>query len=503
MGKADGHWAGMGVSTACVLVPALPLQMLGKTHPEFRAEPLVVVEDDRPLARIRYVNQAALRYRVRPGMRFREAQVLSACLRGLVVSDREVNETQDILLQRLISFSPFVELGKDRPGLFWMDPRGMLSLYPDHQTWGQAIVHALEALGYVGTVAVGFVRLFLLAVAHTSKGVTVFSDPKAERKAASRVHLDRMGVSARLVADLALLGVSQLGAFLRLPKAELHQRFGEEAFRLFAMSQEFGRPIQPDIPCAPFAFEMHFEPPDDDLYRILFGMKCELQNIAPKILEKGEGIRMIKAEFRFQRHAPWFESIETARPTLDCVTLIDLLRLRLSTKKFPSAVVTVAVVLDTIRTVGMQVGLFPSASRRDEEAGLRALKRLQAAFGPEAVVKAVLQPGHLPEAQFRWEVCSDFPQTANGDGDDVPLAWVRRLYQHAEPLPPYPNHQAENWLEPHGAVVDMHGPYRVSGGWWHRRVVRDYFYVETQLQKILWVYYDRPRQSWFLQGSVE
>jgi protein ImuB len=44
----------------------------------------------------------------------------------------------------------------------------------------------------------------------------------------------------------------------------------------------------------------------------------------------------------------------------------------------------------------------------------------------------------------------------------------------------------------------------VSGGWWNGRGVhREYHFAETGGGDVLWVFYDRPRRRWFLQGRVE
>ncbi|MCA9661507.1 MAG: hypothetical protein KC486_24420, partial [Myxococcales bacterium] len=54
-----------------------------------------------------------------------------------------------------------------------------------------------------------------------------------------------------------------------------------------------------------------------------------------------------------------------------------------------------------------------------------------------------------------------------------------------------------------GAVRRLHGPYRVSGGWWVRAVERDYYYAETTGGELLWLFFDRPRRRWFLHGVVD
>ena len=55
----------------------------------------------------------------------------------------------------------------------------------------------------------------------------------------------------------------------------------------------------------------------------------------------------------------------------------------------------------------------------------------------------------------------------------------------------------------HGHVVQCHGPYVVSGGWWRALVRREYYFARTRDDAWSWIYYDRRRRMWFLHGEVE
>jgi protein ImuB len=48
------------------------------------------------------------------------------------------------------------------------------------------------------------------------------------------------------------------------------------------------------------------------------------------------------------------------------------------------------------------------------------------------------------------------------------------------------------------------GPFFLSGAWWGPRAVeRDYYFARTDAGDTLWIYYDRQRKRFFLQGHVE
>jgi protein ImuB len=43
----------------------------------------------------------------------------------------------------------------------------------------------------------------------------------------------------------------------------------------------------------------------------------------------------------------------------------------------------------------------------------------------------------------------------------------------------------------------------ISGGWWVHPIHREYYFTRARRGDVLWIYYDRQRRRWFLQGAVE
>src|SRR5439155_634528 len=152
-----------------------------------------------------------------------------------------------------------------------------------------------------------------------------------------------------------------------------------------------------------------------------------------------------------------------------------------------------------------QLALFAQQPRRDLRAADEAIARLRAELGDDAVVRAVLRDGHLPEASFQWERLAHVV-AANPEPRTVrPL--VRRLLAKPQQLPPQARQvRDDGWLLSgleHGAVVRIVGPYIISGGWWAHELHREYHYAELRRGDCLWVYYDRNRRRWFCPGAVE
>jgi protein ImuB len=493
---------------ACVDVPALSLQLVIRAHREWDGDPVVVVEDDRPLAKIVWANRAARSHKIRRGMSFAQAKALSAKLHAEVVPETAVEAAIDALFELLVPFSPSVEPVLAAPGLFWLDPRGMRALFGAPERWAVSVHQALTAQRFVASVAVGFMRPRVFAIACVKSGPFVAGGEDEERDLAARVPLERLGISPRLRDDLALLEVFTVGDLLQLPVAQLRVRYGAEAAQLHDfLSGKSWTPLSPRIPLPPLRLTIEVDPPDDDCARLLFGLKAVLHDAAARLSGEHQAITALELALELDATSggerEHRERIETAAPTLDVPQLVDLLRLRLAGVDLPARVERMSVQVEVARVHARQLALHDGKKTRDMDAAARAIARLRASLGPEAVTRARLCEAYLPEAAFRFEPTRELalPQRPSTAGE-LPL--VRRLYPAPVPLPPVPSHEPEAWLGHHGAVLSMFGPYRVASGWWGQDAhERDYHFVETRTGELLWIFYDRALRRWFVQGVVD
>ncbi len=75
---------------ACIDLPAFPLQLLLRRKPEWRDHPAAVVEEDKPLARILWINERARRFEILPGMRYAAGLALASNLCAGAVPEKEI-----------------------------------------------------------------------------------------------------------------------------------------------------------------------------------------------------------------------------------------------------------------------------------------------------------------------------------------------------------------------------------------------------------------------------
>ena len=495
---------------ACVELPEFPLQLLLKRHPDWVGRPVAVVDRDKPQGVILWVNEQARAARVRTGMRYSAGLSLAHALHAGEVPPADIERGVTAINERLHRFSPDVEPSRDEPGVFWLNASGLSYLHASLRRWAQEIVASLRMCGFRAAVAVGFTRFGTYAVARTltpDEPVVVIPDRAVEWRLAGRVQLSRLGIDPGLRDNLHKLGVRTVRAFLRLPSEGIRRRFGPEALRLHRLAAgDLWTPLQPQRVVEPLVARCNLDNPESDAVRLLFHIKRLLDRLLVTVRVRHEALAELTLRLRLDHAGVHTERLRPAAPTLDVVQLMNLVRLRLESLTLGAGVIEVRVAGRAVATAAVQQGLFIERPRRDRDAAERALARVRAEFGDEAVVRALLCEAHLPEARFAWEPVGTVPLPEPREVACRPM--VRRIHARPLALPPALEPDPESRDRPvrggeAGYVRDLAGPYLVSGGWWRSAVHREYYFVRMRDGDMLWIYYDRRRRRWRWQGQVE
>ncbi|MFZ9886695.1 MAG: DNA polymerase Y family protein [Myxococcota bacterium] len=501
---------------ACVDVPVLPLQLLLLREPELRGHPVVVVEDDKPLARVLFGNEEARRRGVQRGMRYAAALSLVRDLRAGVVGAQELNSSREKLTEELLAFSPDVEVSQEEHGVFWLNASGLDPLFPSLRAWGERVRNALLGGGFFSTVVIGFSRFGSWAIARSRPGFGVIPTREQERKMASQVSLEHLLLTSEEHDALLRLGVDDVGKLARLPAAALRRRFSREVHHIHRIARgELEAPLRPERPSKPEQTRELFEESITDTERLLFFIKRALGPLLRRLVARQELLAALSVRLTLERdehnqRGEIQETIRAAAPTLDEAQWMNLLQLRVSTLTLGRGVSELHLEAESVRAGFSQTHLFSTSPGlqgrvRDVEAGARALARVRARFGEDAVVRARLTPGHLPEASYAFEAIQELSVPETTSPSHAPRRLVRRLLEKPQPLPPRPKHEPDGWVPrglTEGTVVKICGPYVISGGWWRSWQQREYCFAETQSGALLWLYYDRRKRQWFSQGRV-
>jgi protein ImuB len=492
----------------------LPLQLLLRRHPQWVAEPVAVVADERPQSAVLWVNGVARQQGVVPGMRYAGALSLCPGLRAGPLLPEVLATEVEALVAILRRLSPGVERSTPEPGVFWLDASGLQGLYPSLQRWARLIVSELRAKGLEAHVVVGATRFGTYAIARAARApVVVCADAADEQRLAADVELAALEVEPTLADVLFRLGVTTIDGLRRLPGSELARRFGPGAHRLqrLASGKEW-EPLQPTAVEEPVRARLPLDEPELEVSRLLFVVKGLLHPLLGTLHRRGQ--RLVGAMLRLRLDAGsrgplWVaEQVRLAEPVAPTsageLQLMELLRLRLERWPLDGGVREVELTLEGVRTTAEQRSLLTTAPRRSRSAANRAIARLRAELGGDSVVRPRLRDGHLPGARFEWEPLERLPEVPR-----VPAAvrvcppppLVRRVW-----TTPRPFAWAAPVVPPGTAAAPAErliGPYVLSGGWWKRSVHREYHFAQLRNGDLLWVYFDRQRERWFLQGTVE
>lgn len=506
---------------ACVDLPSLPLQLLRRRHPDWATRPVAVVESDKPLAKLLWINEHARAAGVRVGQRYASALALCSTLRAGAVAPSEIAMTIASLTEKLRALSPHIEPCADEPGVFWLDAGGLDWLYPSLTSWAQRVRRLLahdDAGGFVAMVAVGFSRFGVYAAAKRGGGVVAFTSPDEEQKVMRSVPLDRIGIAPDVRDRLAQLAVRTVGDFLALPPAGILKRFGADAHRLHRLGAgALWAPLQPTPYVEPLVQTLELDDAEANIESLLFLVKQELDPLLVKLAARGQALAEVTLTLTLDLHGvdrrdrgtpakqeARVEHIRPAAPTLDSAQLLNLVRLRLESLQLTTGVVRLATEATGVPASAEQLKMFAHKPRRDLNAAARAIARLRAALGEQAVVRARLCEGHLPEARFTWE-----PIDAVAPARPRPLPQirpvVRRIAARPIALPPRPSREPDGWLldgARHGPVERLDGPYLIEGGWWRTEIRREYYFAEMRSGALYWIFYDRRRRRWFRQGQI-
>jgi len=499
---------------ACIDIPAFPLQLLLRREPAWRDRPAAVVAQDKPNARILWLNERARGHGILPGMRYAAGLGLCADLCAGVVDTGEIAKSTGEIVERIRQFGPDIEGCEDEPGVFWTSARGLERLERSPRRWAEGIRGALLELRLDAGIVAGFSRFGTYALARALKEpmAWVLRDAREEHANSRRVALSRLPVDPDARDALFALGVRTLGDLLRLPADGLRDRFGKEVFRLHRLARgEENTPVQPVAEPPDLRESLVLDPDlasgERDVSRLLFAVKRMLDPLLARLAESRQALAVLVLELRLDRGDGRVERLKPADPTLDARQLLDLLLLRLEALKLQAGVVEMALQAEAVPATQKQLELFAAQPRRDPQAAKRAFARLRAEFGEDAVARARLRDGHLPEGSYEWQPLSGLPAPKPRLCRRV---LVRRLRARPWALPHRPRHEEDGWQlrgRDDASVQSLRGPFVVSGGWWHHRqpreLRRDYYFAGTLKGEWLWVFRDRCKRRWFLHGRVE
>jgi protein ImuB len=362
--------------------------------------PAAVVMANRVLA----CSALARAYGVRRGLRRREAQARCPELAVLAPDrDRDARAFEPVVAA-VEELAPGVEVV--RPGLVALAAQGPVGYFGGEQAAAERLVDQVAARAGV-ECQVGFADGLFAAVLAARRGVAVergctprFLAPLGVEELDREPEVDR----AELIGLLRRLGLLSLGAFAALDAQDVASRFGADA----VLAHRLARGLDPRPPvrrCPPeeLAVETELEPPVERVDAAAFAARALAERLHGVLAGHGLSCTRLGVTARTLEGEELHRIWRCAEPLTPSGT-VDRVRWQLDawlSRGRSGAVSRLRLVPEeTVPAGALQLGLWGEVGEADERAG-RALVRVQALLGPEAVVTAVLVGGREPAERVR------------------------------------------------------------------------------------------------------
>ncbi len=481
---------------ACVDLPALPLQIVRRDHPDWRHRPLAVTSHDTPHAPLEWTCPRAAAAGVQVGAR---AAVATAVCPELVVAHMVSSRLEEALEQcraLLDRFSPRVETVRAPGTSFLLDPRGLMRLFGSERQWRAQIEAAFKEIGFTAHVALADNRVVAMALSRSAPAGGAAESNHREGEI-DHLPLSVLDLDGDSRAALSRLGASTIGQFKRLPGGGLALRFGPETAHLQRLLRDGDpRPLHPARPAPSYSSTVSFEPPARSSAQLLRNARELLAALLRDIARRGLALRALRVTLTFKTPpTKTSRTLTPAAPGLDLEIPCELMQLYLDSLE-RGEISDMHLEIEPVPAEPEQLSIF-LGRQGSAPAIARAVARIRAAYGPSSVSRARLSNTFLPERAYRFEPIQTWPPQKKPPPDSAgvtPPTVVRALQSRPSPVP----RALARRLKP------LTGPQRLEVEWWATPVCRDYHYLQGPDGRVLWAYRHRDdrRERLYLHAEI-
>ncbi len=459
---------------------------------------------------------------VRVGMSLAHGKAL---LQGLRVSQRPfapLEDTQKLhrLARWMQRFSPVV--AADEPDGLLMELSGCEHLHGGDKPM---VAHMDSALTQLGLQA----RLALAPSVGCACAAARFAPDRINVVPAERIReflaplpVAGLRIDPLFVEALNEVGIERIGSLFDLPRQELARRFGPDLLR--RLDQATGDAVETITPirsAAPIEVTRVFEGAVTGLEAVLITARELLFALILQLEERCRGVRTLEVTLDRLAAESVRCSVALTYPSRNVQHLWTLLRPNIERINLGYGVESV-----TLRAARHgklshhQEFFYPEVEEdRGSDAVLgEFLDRLIDRFGRHNVCRMTPVETHVPERAFPlqpWSGSTGKKQVASRTGDALASAAhgdrPSQLFQVPEPaqvifLVPDGPPSWVRWRAMECAVQHASAPERLALPWWEpgRSIgpdaARDYYYVQDDQGRLLWLFRDLATNGWFVHG---
>ena len=453
----------------------------------------------------------------------------------------------DALAQWALRFSPMVQVDpvcSPAQGGLLMDITGCQRLFGGEENLLHQLRQALRRLGFtVRVVSAGTIGC-AWAMAHYGQQPEQCIPDGAEAQAVAPLPAAALRLEEATVKALGEVGLRGIGQILPLSARSLRERFGPELPR--RIDQALGRAWEAVEPVGQVSTPralLELAGPVRDLEALKLGAQHLLGKLLAELGARDLGIRRLRLVFKRSDAPPVALEITLAQASRDQKHLWTLLRPAVDRVNMGFGVEALDLsAADTARLEQAQLPLLPQVLEREASPRMKRclgelVDVLASRLGRGGVLAIHEVEAHVPERTFALQPAAEMwhgrPARASATG-----AATTRVSRASRPRKtanaagtaatlgdrpsllldrPEPVHVTS--LSPDGPVVSFTrlggrhpvrtclGPERIAPQWWGEAPVgisaRDYFKLQDDQGRWLWIYRQLPEGRWFIHGLWE
>ena len=442
------------------------------------------------------VNQAAIDCGVRLGFGLGRAISLSQQMQVINYDEKLTNKLLTQITQS--AYQVIADISPMPPDGLLLRLSPMFVLYDDLAGCWQRVQEWLNSLqvSYRGATAFNPQAAKLIASAQILSQIQISDDKHLINQWLSKTPINTLNTSEKIIEQLLAIGISNVGALLDLPMAQLARRFDSE-FLTYITQIKGDIPLTIDfyLPQTPFFFyrDLNYELQTTvHLTPVLSKILDELSNY---LRVRDKLALSIELTLKLRDKPALIVTVHSSQGEQSAAAWLTLTQLQLERVELIAPVISLEINChDTSSKTTVSEDLLSQAShgaKRQRLSKAQLLSLLHAKLGEDNVTQLDYHSSHLPEVVNGLTV-----STPHSRCEAVELSSITEQVRGGL-RPSYLLDKPEPLTM---AVSIFQGPERLCSHWWQKSpVTRDYYIAKNSQQQWCWVF-QIPNGQWFLHG---
>lgn len=448
--------------------------------------------------RIYCLNAAAEAQGLHKGMTYSDARAFCPDLRSHVAHPPEDQRFLQGLRRWATRYCPWVGLeGED--GLV-LDITGSTHLFGGEDAMLAQMRNRLARAGMTVRIGLGDTRGAAWALARHGEGI---APAGAMLDAIGPLPVAALRLGAETSVALQRLGIRKISELAATPRAPLTRRFGPAA--LMRLDQALGdqpEEISPQAEPPHYGVRLTLPEPIGLIGDVMAGIQRLLGQLCPKLQAQEVGARRLCVTLgRVDRDSQQVE-LRLARPLHDPHRILPLFERGLKDLDAGFGIERLRLEATVVEPLPARQINHVSAGRKDKLDDL--ISRLGTRVGLENIQRFLPADSHIPERSFIISPAA-YSEPARHWRPARPRPVVLFAPEPIAGRTPHPP-QRFRWRRMALTTGRAIGPERICPEWWleeqaWRSGLRDYWRVETQEGRRLWLFFTPQAPGWFVQGE--